>query len=250
MKKYALLIIYLLVIIDIKAQINFEHSFNGIEQLDLGGYIYIPKDKFFILSSNNTISIYNSDYSLYKTVPYSPPSNYIIGAIGFSSKTLFNTDNKYEFVVFLNTSNYSSYMYQIINEDGTVIKNLGTYNIGRLMVIAKIDNSFKLCIYDFSNSYSNYDIYSLPGNPLKINYSVTYELSSPFPNPSQGLITLPYSIADGEKAELRILNIKGQVIKIVTIYGGKNEFTLDTRNYTPGIYMYSYKNITSRFIVK
>lgn len=82
-------------------QITLEHTFTNEK-----AYPYITSTETYYIakSNNNNLKIYNSDYSLYKTVNVPVPANYNMifypeNNLLTISKHVFNTDNKFEFLV-------------------------------------------------------------------------------------------------------------------------------------------------------
>ena len=141
-----------------KGYIN--HSPMQVMQLEGEGYKYIGFD-----SAGNRVMIYNSDHSLWKTVPLSIPAGYHSKEIRYSSKYLFNSDAKVEMMITYEKT-MNEFIAHIINEDGTIIKIFPSENN---FYIYKIDGSWKLLnlYFDITNLTTIRGItasfYSLPG---------------------------------------------------------------------------------------
>ena len=110
------------------AQISLVHSFDG-QVVPLTGSGFFLETSFFSKNNknDNTITLYDSNFSLYKTVNVSVPDGYV-----FSSSAayydIFTNKKVGFFVVFLNTSNVGTNDYQksmIIDEEGNVLLDLG-----------------------------------------------------------------------------------------------------------------------------
>jgi len=247
-----LLITFLGIYFSINAQINLEHTF--LNYNSYYGEIYIEQniDKFFILKNEN-IEMYNSDFSLYKTVNISAPYGYRAWLLDHCSKKVFNLDENYEFTcAFIDTLNNSGYKLIVFDDNGNIIKELGNSYYG---YIVKFNNSLKF-IVSISNGI-NYDytfeIFSLPGFPqeecnnLKNIRGVN---SMPaYPNPSSSYITIPYILNNSKIVALNIFNDKGILIESKKITNKFNKININTNKYKPGLYFYKYNNITEQFIV-
>ncbi len=229
--------------------------------------IEIPMGCFYYTEQTDSsyhVKIYNSDYSLNTDENYiynfTPPAGYKVSYMNTSQK-LFDTDDDYEFMVCFYNSNADRNEYNkliLYDEDGTVIKDFGTGNYFSFSnVLYIIDNQYKYIIYrglyDNENRYyDNTEIYSVPGTPAE-NSLRTVELSktpSPFPNPSQTIVNLPYQLKQGEKAEMRICNLNGQLIETKQVDYQFDKIRLNVSNYQKGIYVYEVNGISSRFIVQ
>ena len=81
------------------------------------------------------------------------------------------------------------------------------------------------------------------------------EMELPYPNPSNNLIHLAYSLPEGiSSAEMFITNINGQVVKTCNVGSAFNDLLLDTKQYAPGEYIYyiqagSYTSAPVKFII-
>lgn len=75
-----------------------------------------------------------------------------------------------------------------------------------------------------------------------------------YPNPAKDLATLSFNSTKNGKVYVKVYDVKGTLIeeKTITISSGQNEVSLDTRNYTSGIYITSIEGTVSgktKFIV-
>lgn len=260
-----------------EAQITLEHTFsnesvnfnlgivNGAANYHIESVTY-PENSFFstkIVDNSYKIKIYNSDYSLntYNTYQFIPPSGYKVASVS-PSKKLFNSDNNYEFIVTFSKTSYSSYdneYYRSILYDinGNVIKDFGTgSSLTVYPYLFIIDKQYKLMVirttYDTEhNSKTNTEIYSVPGTYSSLNVS-EYKINknqTAYPNPTHYNITLPYQLKQGEKSEMRIFNINGQLVESKQIDFLFDKILLDVSEYSKGIYFYEVNGISSEFVV-
>lgn len=162
-------------------QITLEYSFPVGEIIQS----YTNENESIYVSMNrtdNTLKIYNADYSLRKivNVPFPPNynnlwlgGNYYDGSPYSISKHIFNTDDKYEFMVeasYYDPANeMSGKKLLLINEDGQLIKdfqpNAGTVNFYDLYYVFHdaTANKNKLIVENLTiEDQDQYDVYLLP----------------------------------------------------------------------------------------
>jgi len=240
-----------------KAQINLEHTFNN-EHVFYENRFDV---ELFHCTNNNQIKLYNTDYSLYKTVNITPPIGYTFsGGFNFSKK-LFNDDNKIEFTAnfFKNEGGIIYYNIRLYNEDGTMLKDFGEHPYTIIASVIKINEQYKLSIYKYATPSVNAitEIYSLPGtlpsNPTEPinNSSTSYnQLQTAYPNPANAVITLPYQLKQGEFSTMHIYNTNGQLIETKQIGYDFDKILLNVSGYTKGVYFYEVNGVSNKFIVE
>jgi len=238
------------------AQITLEHTFDS--WVNFTNTMSWFGDANYYMNSyptNNQIKIYNADYSLYKTISITLPSGYSISSVSYLTKTLFNSNDKLEFLVsFMGpTADNSYHTLRLYDEDGVVIKDFG-FNYSLNPVIHKINDQYRLSIsrtnYTTSVSYST-EIYSLPGTMSnRISEIENSNIQSPFPNPATAVINLPYKLNQGEKSLMRISDIQGQLIEIKQIDYAFDKIILNVSNYSKGVYTYEVNGVSNKFIVE
>ncbi|MDR0605331.1 MAG: T9SS type A sorting domain-containing protein [Bacteroidales bacterium] len=248
------------------AQINLEHTFEGYASYygsNIGSYGDI---NMFILSDPeaNQVKLYNEDYSLYKAITITPPNGYKISStILYCTRKLFNANDKIEFIVHFTQSsvdadnNNNDYM-RIYDEDGNVIKDFGNAYTWSPSIIKLSNGQFKLRISKYIYNTSNpntckTEIYSLPGSMSVKAIEVKedgIEYPSPYPNPSNSIVHLPYQLKKGETSIMRIYNLQGQLLEQKQIDYSFHEILLDVSEYAKGVYIYEVNGISNRFIVE
>jgi len=244
------------------AQINLEHTFSG-QVTYQGTYFYNTGLNLFLHTNTTTnqVRLYNEDYSLYKTISITPPSNYNFAGVSLLSKNLFNSDNKLEFIAtffnpnVLSENNHNSYNFcRIINEEGQVIKDFNKSYTLSPSVIKLSNGQWKLSLtrslYPTPVTYTT-EIYSLPGTlPNSISEQGYNPLQPAYPNPAHTIITLPYQLKQGEFSTMNIYNINGQLVETKQLGCDFDKILLNVSNYTKGMYIYEVKGVSNKFIVE
>ena len=163
------------------AQITLEHTFKGNVTASWN-YAYNVIDYYiYVNTATNQVRFYNEDYSLYKSVTITPPSNYsFIGAYTFS-KNMITTDDKISFCVVFGNSTLPDqnlrYNLKMYDEDGIMIKDFGYMAVAGSPTFYEVSKKYKLLLlrYIYENSTIGYEteIYSVPGIPPKLPISPT-----------------------------------------------------------------------------
>jgi hypothetical protein len=231
-----------------KAQITLEHTFTGVN-------IYQP----ILFTSNgtklmtrdtgtNTIRLYNTDYTLWKTIPLTVPSGYSLYIISNISDKLFNDDNSIEvFYTYWNATSPVVFKSQLINETGAIIYDFGnTSSAG----VSYIDGKHKLSVNDYSGS--SYKMYSLPGSlPCGHCGSVGIpKVSEPtgggsvaaasVPNPGSDEVMISYSLPLGVNSGVVVLSsVDGKMINSYPVSNRDRELKVNISTLPSGMYIYT-----------
>jgi len=240
------------------AQINLEYTFPNSTVT-----FYAANKTYYGCSdaSLNQIKIYNSDYSLFKSISITPPTGYTYNGTYIFSDKLFNSDNKIEFLVSFVKSvlDFSSYYsLKLYNEDGLILKDFGTSYMLYPSTIKLLSGETKLSIlryvYDTSTSPATLkyftDIYSLPGSiPSSVKELSDGNLAPAFPNPSNSIVNLSVPKNIDSVTKMRIFNIEGKLIDEKQVDGLFENVILNVSSYPAGIYIYECNKVSNRFIV-
>lgn len=125
----------------LSAQINLEHTFDG--NVSYAGDFY-PVINLYTATTNE-VGLYNEDYSVYKTIPITPPDGYTIFQTYCFNKNIMTTDDKVSFIVNFRQrameSNFNLYSTcRLYDEDGNIVKGFG-YTYSFLSSIHRISNN-------------------------------------------------------------------------------------------------------------
>lgn len=219
--------------------------------------------KYYYGFSNNTVYLYNWDFSLYKTIATNPPSGYKISSCSILGKRYINNDDKVELCVNFNQTasddNYNNnYTAKLINEDGDVIENFGTAGIVSFSGMYSRNNETRLSIYKYmytstGTSETSYIHYRCGGSGT-VSVPPTEQsgtnIGSAYPNPGSSLITIPYHLASEKAGELHIFNSNGTLVKSIPVGPHFDKVTVDVSNLQSGVYVYECEGMTNKFVVK
>lgn len=251
----------------VNSQINLEHTFDG--SVTCSGSIHMeqttyPPNSYYIVSiveNSYVVKIYNSDYSLYSndTYDFTPPEGYKLYSVSLS-RELFNELDDIEFMVVYNkienvydNTRSTAILY---NQTGSVIKDFGfAYSVYVYPYLHIMDGSFRLQVgktyYDGTNTAQETEIYSIPGTPPTNTSNLkSAELQSPYPNPANTIITLPYQLKQGQFSHMNIYKLNGKLIETKQIGYDFDKVLLNVSNYTKGVYVYTVNGISSKFIIE
>lgn len=251
MKKKLITLVFAILAFQLQSQINLEHKFNWLTysfNTDAGIRYYLYN------STSSQLTIYNTDYSVFKTLTLSIPTGYTYYGISLISDKLFNTDNSIEFL-FSYYGNTTATLYQycmiLYDENLNVLKNFANgasaYTTSNNGVTKLIIN----CITPVSPSFTySTEIYSLPGSVKSGVTSLnTSKIETAYPNPAKTIIALPYVLEKEQTSMIRIYKLNGQLVEQKQIDSTFDKVLLNVESYQSGIYLYEYNGISNKFIV-
>ena len=266
MRKSFLILSLSFLLFSVKGQITLEHTFENY--VSYGGGYYggglreniLPPIINYYVSANDVeqLKLYNEDYSLYKTIVITPPANHIFNSYDLFQQNVFTNDNKITFFVsFYDTIN-ERYNLRIYDENKTLVKDFGYFAEYYYGLHYTSNNKWHLCILrvvteDPITGYLTWetDIYSLPGTAAGVkSLQNKNTFSSPYPNPANATITLPYQLKQGETSVMRIYNTNGQLIETKQIDSMFDKILLNVSRYARGAYFYEVNGVSNKFIVK
>jgi hypothetical protein len=206
--------------------------------------------KYFLMDvGGSQCRIYNTDHTLWKTIPISLPAGYYLYDIKFVSQNLFNTDglielwySAYEWVSTGTSTGYYRYISKVINEGGSVLATIqgGAY----AYVVQAGTESYKLVVYAYDNSVTPYTVkthlFAIPNSSTALHFLSALP-GDPFPNPAGDYINLPVEGA-GSEAVLQVFSVSGKKMTEEKT-GNRPFYQLNTSGWAPGIY--SYRLVTN-----
>jgi len=223
-----------------------------------GGFNNFPKNYAFLTSNGlnyytistteNEISLYNSDHTLNKTVSISLPTDYKVGTLFLPSDKLFNSNDKIEFIVVTEGKGTKMLLF---DEDGTNLFDFGD-NKWEAFYFKDENSNFKLLTATSGkNGDIIYDIYALSGT-----LSTTQEAFHSkgefigYPNPSSNIINITNPLRNNEKEKIEIYDINGKKVIEKEIIGNGKIIELNISNLSKGIYSYRIRGYNNKFVKK
>jgi len=242
-------------------QITLDHDFTNEY-----AFTYVTDTQTFYISRtpDNKIKIYNSDFSLYKTVNVPMPTNYdrllFWGDTSslVASRNVFNTDSKFEFLVGIySTVTNAGIKLILINEDGTLIKDfhpntsVSVYAEEFEIYHDSVQNLNKLIVHSQNpmangNSLdSQTQIYSLPTSTLTSKEIQNNTKLSAFPIPTNKILNITNPGNGANKVQ--IYDATGKLVVDKSFFASDNKISIDVESLPKGVYIYKIGNLSSKF---
>lgn len=241
MKKTILIIALLAISTSVISQISLINNYNSY------GYSLFPTqyntNNIVFCPNRNTLNIYDEDLILVKTINNLPT----FSMVSSLSKNLFTLSGKYEVVLSIMNSSTNKTEFKLYNEDGQLLFDFGEWHPSKI-INNKLFASLSVQAGD-GTYYYNIKIYSLPGQlSSSIETNVDNYKSIAFPNPTESLININYSINKIE--EMQIIDLNGNIIENLLLDPSLKIVNINVSNYPKGIYIYKLGNYNGKFIVK
>ena len=251
------------------SQITLEHSYPNAANKILGVNLSNSGFKYAVVNEATfQIVLYNSDHSIFKTMPFGGSSSSNVLSVWYISENTFDTDNGVEFLVTYGFWYDGNALTRVYNEDGTVLfEQTGQSPVwvnensphDEIKAIFSTPTGTKLILNSSVDSASK--IYSLPGSvPLALNeipnVNQDYDIRL-FPNPAKNnKISIAYTLPENVKiGKVNIYNTVGQIVKTFDVDNNFSTIELNTENLASGTYICevlgnSKRISTSQFIVQ
>lgn len=237
-------------------QLTLEHSFPSNQKVKVfndGEKIYYFVTKYGTSNNEyrNTIHIYNSDYTLYKTITFPWDVSYdsgisFVGDYGIS-KYVFNTDEKFEFIVYVFNNTTQQQKYLILNEDGDIIKDLSDYFPVNDIYHDSLNNLNKMKLVKKDGTAAGItEIYLLPTTELATKEIQGKNKLSAFPIPTNKILNIINPENGANKIE--IYDLSGKLILIKNFTNNDNRISVNVENLPKGTYIYKIGDLNSKFI--
>jgi hypothetical protein len=263
--KKVLSIACIIFIMNIKAQVIFEHRYdsaatfnasigglNAVDQLmivdfEVSGYQYVKVNRH-----GKKISIYNMNHALVQTISLaSLPLNAssTVGYILYLSEQLFNTDPLKEFMYSCTPSTTSGQYIGIYNENGTLLfsDDTGAVNIVpntplQQYPIYNTPSGTKM-ILSYADGHAN--VFNLAGTLstaieyVNTNLANSTMLANARPNPTNSTTTIEYALPKGSmQGEVVFYNTQGTEAKRFKVDNTFNSLLISTTDIPAGTYYY------------
>jgi hypothetical protein len=234
MKKFNLLIGFILIVNVVMSQISPIKEFTG---WNLSVTILNSKS-IYIVSDSTSISFYNENFELEKTITGLPKFGYL----SLVSKNVFTTSGRYEFV--LRTTDEQ---YKLYDEQRNMIYNFEDY-----MPWGPINNKLQASTASMVNGRIkyHYKFFSIQGT-LSIPEapgSVELNTVTVYPNPAQSSVNIKYNIPGMEL--FKIIDASGREVENILLDPYQNEMILNTSKYPKGIYIYTCGNTSGKMVIQ
>jgi hypothetical protein len=242
MKPTITVVLLLILGLTLQAQVQLEHTYNfsGTSTKLSDGEM-----KYYVMDVPlEECRIYNTDHSLYKTIPLPVPEGYFLYDLKFVSKNTFNSDDQIELlyiyykVQLINSQSVYTYGMKVINEAGT---NLMSLDNGAIAEIQEVDGELKLLAYQYIWNDSYYlvytHIYSLGGT----TQAAVQEMNSPlklYPNPVSEVLHIELDEAlTSQAGVIRLSDMSGKEILNEALLPGDLHHSIETGQLVPGTYI-------------
>ncbi len=183
------------------------------------------------------LEYYNpKDFSLIKEVSFVSEHYIVRGILMFD----------YLLITVAIDENYYTKLYDL---NGKLICDFGNAmiavgNFGSYWFCKVAPNTIMFCIAAFESN--EYEYYHLTISQETNVQSVQIEKKAAFPCPARGEVNIPTT---GQKGDLRVLNLNGQVLDAQRIQEGDYQ-RVNTESYPAGTYIYQAGNETGKFMVE
>jgi hypothetical protein len=231
------------------------------------------------INTADYFTLYNPDYSIFKTINVPQVSNTRATEISFVSETLFDTDTLIEYMLYYQIvpGNFP-YRVKILNENGSVLLDVDSANftggsssdlyLGYYQQpIFPNGGQTKLYLYNYN--YTKTTVYNLPGQLACLECDggvITGLVQQPslmseekgsiaFPNPSTDYVKIKYTLPSKfNHAFINLYDVTGNLVKKKEIDRAYNEIYISNEEIKQGAYIYQIvvddKVISSSKIIK
>lgn len=156
--------------------ILLEHTYTGSEtkriKLENSGVKY-----YNFNTLNGVVTIYNSDYSFWKSITLNKPIGYSFSGIKFLTENQINTDNLIEigYSYYLNGADPAQQQSEIINENGATLLTVNNAVGLQISALDGLPNKLIANLYTPSTQSYETKIYNCPNLILEHTYSGTID---------------------------------------------------------------------------
>lgn len=250
------------------SQITLEHSYVSPDETISMVNLSVSGHKYYsVNTTTHQLKIYNLNHTLWKTINLPIPTGTNLLFPSNISEKLFNLDNTIELsYMYYIPSNPVVYTTKIIDEFGTELMTID--NCNSLYPYNTVENGWKLFANIINGTISHTNVYNIIGTGtsnsptdgngttgILSNEASSVKIASPFPNPSQTQITIPYSLPQNSEGVIHIFDQNGNEIQNHRIDSNFSNVLLDISSFSSGAYRYEIVGSnsqpqTSSFIVE
>lgn len=258
--------------LSVNSQITFYHS-QSITQSSFETFRTSNLGEKYIGWSNDTITIYNDDWSVYRNVilptgySYTDFLSHTEVTVPSVSDNLFNSDTLLEFLCEIKLPHSQYYTVSVINELGQIQFTFpDSINYGNT-IIYTINGTYKVLYYVNQNlSTDSVKIFSLPGTlPCSQCNSLT-GITGPnsggnlsglnvYPNPFNSSLQINYEFTTHQdNPRLVLTDITGRELKVISLVNQSDKLVLNTSDLSKGVIIVSLfgdkENPVSKKVIK
>jgi hypothetical protein len=234
------IITFVLILLSLAAtgqQYEKEGSFNNQVQ-----YHQVTANQgFFMTTDGNQALIYNTDYTLHKTVGLPDFTDEIPYHANTLSKNLLNQDDNLEFIVTYQDTIDNRTQFVLMSGNGNKLKQI----LGDYYRIINVSGNYKIQV----NQGGNTVVYNLPGEQLvnaptpddNLGAGNSGTSAHVYPNPASRTVNIQYALDKGQTGQAIIYNASGQAVDRHRIGPDFNKIRLDISGYDAGNYYYQVR---------
>lgn len=259
-----LFLLLILISFRLNAQITFETAYPNNVYYDPPGLVNFSAAGYkYVFADTDQIVLYNLNHSVYRTIlmPNMPAGCHNF-RVRWVSDQLFNT-NPLDVEYVLTYESLTTFLrsVRVYDENSNLLFARDTFDLPgndpgtglHEMGIVHTSAGVKMILRNHINAKTT--VYSLPGvlpcrmcdggvisglQPNSTSTTQSQQVQAPYPNPTQGSITLPYSLPNGTTTgEMIIYDMMGREVKRYSITNTFSSLVLETSELAAGAYSYS-----------
>lgn len=259
--------LFVIICLGSSAQITLEQSYpTGSLSQDYLRFVKLSSSGYkYVINDTNTITLYNLDHTVFKTMTIPITGAITSMAIFYMSEELFDTDSSdVEYFVYYGDASFvchsrvfDEFGNVLFSEDNTTMSITNRYDEESFVSATAL--GAKMIIWKAASAGGGASVYSLPGflpchdcsngvltgiaspNGMPLNGSI----SNPFPNPAIGQTKIEYTLPQGvTAADLLIYDISGHEIKRYKVTNAFNNIIISTGEFEAGTYFYQIQTPT------
>ncbi len=168
---------------------------------------------------------------------YEPHDNSMV----FLTQTLFNNDNRFEYIKPIRNSEGYIIRYDVVNDDGRVVNSFGNYSSRQVwypyILVYKIEGSAYIVTRYEDDIYglSDYEWYRIDRQTQSISPVEALPFNV-FPTVTDRSSDITVQFEDGASAsELQVVDALGRTLKRIPVAPGQQEVKVSARDLAPGV---------------